>query len=178
VAALPLEEAQVEVVRNSAPVMGLLRRGFLGLRSPSPAPSSLGCKAALVNGSVSSPTPEVSQVCSSPSVAPMSMSQLAYSQKVKEKVAKQLHKNKKLLVEAVVDIEVGAKGYSKAALDVMKFAPVVGMTWGDEDNKLLDMVFALDKRKPSFEVSTSKVKGMRKLRVSGEVLASAGFLKV
>jgi hypothetical protein len=60
VAALPLEEAQVEVVWNFALVMGLLRQGFLGLRSPSPTPSSLGCKAAPVNGSVSSLTPEVS----------------------------------------------------------------------------------------------------------------------
>jgi hypothetical protein len=46
----------------------------------------------------------------------------------------------------------------------MKFAPVVGMTWGGEDNKLLDMVSALDRRKPSFDVSTSKVKGMRELK--------------
>jgi hypothetical protein len=107
VAALPLEEVQVEVVWNSTPVTGLLRRGFLGPRSPSPAPSSLGCKAVPVNGSVSSPTPEVSQVCFSPLVAPMSMSQLAYSQRVKEKVTKQLHKNKELLAEAVVDIQVG-----------------------------------------------------------------------
>ena len=162
-AALSLEEAQADVVLNSAPVMGLLRRGFLGSRSPSPAPS-LGCKATPVNGFASSPTPEVSQVCSSPSAAPMSMSQLAYSRRVKEKVTKQLHKNKELLAEAVVDIQVGASGYSKAALDVMKFAPVVGMTWGGEDNKLLDMVSALDKRKPSFEVSTPKVKGMRELK--------------
>ena len=56
------------------------------------------------------------------------------------------------------------KGYSKAALDVMKFAPVVGMTWGGEYNKLLDMVSALDKRKPSLDVSTPKVKGMRELK--------------
>jgi hypothetical protein len=82
------------------------------------------------------------------------MLQLAYSWRVKEKVTKQLHKNKELLAEAMVDIQVGAKGYSKAALNVMKFAPVVGMTWGGEDNKLLDMVSALDKMKPSFEVST------------------------
>jgi hypothetical protein len=64
----------------------------------------------------------------------------------------------------VVDIQVGAKGYSKAALDVMTFAPVVGMTWGGEDNKLLDMVSDLDTRKPSFEVSTPKIKGIRKLK--------------
>jgi hypothetical protein len=84
--------------------MGLLRRGFLGPRSPSLAPSSLGCKAAPVNGSVSSPISEVSQVGSSPSAASTSMSQVVYSRRVKEKVAKQLHKNKELLAEAVVDI--------------------------------------------------------------------------
>jgi hypothetical protein len=94
----------------------------------------------------------------------MSMSQGVYSRRVKEKVAKQLHKNKELLAEAVVDIQAGAKGYSKAALDVMKFASVVGMTWGGEDNKLLDMVFDLDTRKASFEVSTPKVRGMRELK--------------
>jgi hypothetical protein len=44
---------QAKVVRNPAQAMGLLRRGFLGPRSPSPALSSLGCKAAPVNGSVS-----------------------------------------------------------------------------------------------------------------------------
>jgi hypothetical protein len=141
---------QAEVVRNPAPVIGLLRRGFLGLRSPSLAPSSMGCKATPVNGSVSSLILEVSQVGSSPLAASMSMSQVVYSRRVKEKVAKQLHKNKELLAEAVVDIQARAKGYSKAALDVMKFAPVVGMTWGGEDNKLLDMVSDLDTRKASF----------------------------
>jgi hypothetical protein len=92
------------------------------------------------------------------------MSQVVYSRRVKEKVAKQLHKNKELLAEAVVDIQVGAKGYSKAAFDVMKFALVAGMTWGGEDNKLLDMVSDLDTRKASFEVSTPKVRGMRELK--------------
>jgi hypothetical protein len=170
------------------------RCGVSDCDSPAPS-SSLGCKAAPVkdkgssalgSNSASSSIPEVSQVCSLPSAAlisSVSMSQLAYSQWVKEKVAKQLHKNKELLAEAVVDSQVGAKGYSKAALDVMKFAPVVGMTWGGEDNKLLGMVSALDKREPSFDVSTPKVKGMRELKfgmhlVSGEVLASAGFLRV
>jgi hypothetical protein len=161
---------QAEVVRNPAQAMGLLRRGFLGPRSPSPALSSLGCKAAPVDGSVSSPIPEVCQVGSSPSAASMSMSQVVYSRRVKEKVAKQLHKNKELLVEAVVDIQVGAKGYSKAALDVMKFAPVVGMTWGGEDNKLLDMVSDLDTHEGAQKFGLH--------RVSDEGLASAGFLRV
>jgi hypothetical protein len=73
----------------------------------------------------------------------VSLSQLAYSRRVKEKVAKQLHKNKELLVESVGVTQVGVKGYSKAALDAMKFAPVVGMTWGGKDNKMLEMFLPL-----------------------------------
>ena len=102
----PLKEAQAESGRNFAPAMGLLRRGFLGPRSPSPASSSLGCKvatvkdkgiSALVNGLIhrgflgsnfdSSMIPVVSKVCSSPLAAPISSvskSQLAYSQRVKD----------------------------------------------------------------------------------------------
>ena len=70
-----------------------------------------------------------------------------------------------MLAEVVVDSQVvGAKGYSKAALDVMKFVPVVWMTWGGEDNKLLNLFSTFDKRKPSTDVSTPKVKGMRELK--------------
>jgi hypothetical protein len=43
----------------------------------------------------------------------------------------------------------------------MKFAPVVGMTWGGEDNKMLEMFSDYEKRKHSAEVSTPKVKGLR-----------------
>jgi hypothetical protein len=46
----------------------------------------------------------------------------------------------------------------------MKIAPVVGMTWGGEDNKMLEMIFAFDKRKPFVDVSTPKVKGLRELK--------------
>jgi hypothetical protein len=110
----------------------------------------------------------MSKVCSSPSTAPidsMSKSQLAYSRRVKDKVAKQLNKYKEMLAKVVADSQVvGAKGYSKAALDAMKFAPTMGMTWGDEDNKLLDLFSAFDKRKPSTNVSTSRVKGSRELK--------------
>ena len=77
----------------------------------------------------------MTQDCSSPPTAPpseasVSLSHLAYSRRIKKKVAKQLHKNKELLAESVGVTQVGAKGYSKAALDAMEFAPVVGMTWG------------------------------------------------
>jgi hypothetical protein len=58
----------------------------------------------------------------------VSLSQLVYSQQMKEKVAKQIHKNKELLAESVGVTQVGTKGYSKAVLNSMKFAPIVGMT--------------------------------------------------
>jgi hypothetical protein len=181
VADFPLKEAQAESGWKSAPVMGLLRRGFLGPRSPSPASSSQGYKVvtvkdkgilAPVNGLIrrgflgsnsdSSTMLVMSKVCSSPSAAPIdsvSKSQLAYSRRVKDKVAKQLHKYKEMLAKVVADSQVvGAKGYSKAVLDAMKFAPTMGMTWGDEDNQLLDLFSAFDKRKPSTNVSTPRVK--------------------
>jgi hypothetical protein len=47
------------------------------------------------------------------------------------------------MAESVGVTQVGAKGYSKAALDAMKFAPVVGMTWGGKDNKMLEMFLPL-----------------------------------
>jgi hypothetical protein len=68
------------------------------------------------------------------------------------------------MAESVGVTQVGEKGYSKAALDAMKFTPVVGMTWGGEDNKMLEMFSAFDKRKPSVDVSTPKVKGLRELK--------------
>jgi hypothetical protein len=93
------------------------------------------CRVFFGSSLVSSKILVVTKDCSFPSKAPpseafVSLSQLAYSRRVKEKVAKQLHKNKELLAESVGVTQVGAKGYSKAALDVMKFAFVLGMTWG------------------------------------------------
>jgi hypothetical protein len=59
--------------------------------------------------------------------------------------------------------QVGTKGYSKAVLDSMKFAPVVGMTWGGEDNKMLEMFSDFDKRKHSADVSTPKIRELKNL---------------
>jgi hypothetical protein len=87
----------------------------------------------------SSASPKIPSSAQNPSEDFASLSQLAYSRWVKEKVTKQLHKNKELLAKSVGVTQVGTKGYSKAVLDTMKFAPVVGMTWGGEDNKMLEM---------------------------------------
>jgi hypothetical protein len=51
---------------------------------------------------------------------------LGYFWRVKKKVAKQLHKNKELLAEVVVETPV--EGYSKGVLDVMNLASVVGLS--------------------------------------------------
>jgi hypothetical protein len=53
----------------------------------------------------------------------------------------------------------------------MKFAPVVGMTWGGEDNKMLEMFSDFEKRKHFAEVSTPKVKGLRELKNLGRTLS-------
>jgi hypothetical protein len=84
----------------------------------------------------------------------VSKAQLGYSRRAKEKVAKQLNKNKEMLVEIVVDIPVeGVEACSKT----VNFASVMGMSWGGDDKKLLDLFSIMDKREP-------KVKGLRELK--------------
>jgi hypothetical protein len=89
----------------------------------------------------------------------VSTSQLWYTRRVKEKVAKQLNKNKDLLAEAVVDILVVGEG---RVSDVMNLAFIVGLSWGGEDKKLWDMLAVIDE--PVVEASEPKVKGMRELK--------------
>ena len=83
---------------------------------------------------------------------------------MKENVAKQLHKNKKLLAKVVVKTLVeGVEGYSKWVLDAINFAPVVGLSWGVED-KSFGPFSVIDKGEPIIDVSAPKVKGMRELK--------------
>ena len=85
----------------------------------------------------------------------VSSSQLGYFWRVKEKVAKQLSKNKELLAETmVVSMREGVEGYSKEVHSVVGVAFVVGMTWGGDDNNLLDLLSARER----------KAKGMRELK--------------
>ena len=107
-----------------------------------------------------------SQVCSSsdgaavleprresgtPSNSFVSMSQLWYTRRVKEKVAKQLNKNKVLVAEAMGVIPVVGEDRVANALNL---TPVLGLSWGGEDKKLRDLVEAI----------VPKVKGMRELK--------------
>jgi hypothetical protein len=79
---------------------------------------------------------------------------------VKEKFAKEVHKNKDLFNEVVADTsEKGEENYSEVVLDAVKFASNMGWNCGDEgDEKSLLNIFSKieEERKP-----TSKVKGMR-----------------
>ena len=110
---------------------------------------SLSDGAAELGRSLSQPSSSTSTV---------SKSQLGYSRRVKEKVAKQLNKNKEMLAEAVVvNPGEGVEGYSKEVLSVMNVAPMVGMSWGGEDIKLLDLISTKERKEP-------KAKGLRELK--------------
>ena len=70
---------------------------------------------------------------------------------MKEKVAKQLNKNKALVAKAMGVIPVVGEDRVANALNL---APVLGLSWGGEDKKLRNLV----------EATIPKVKGMRKLK--------------
>ena len=109
----------------------------------------------------------LSQPVSSTSV--ISKSQLGYFRRVKYKVAKQLIKNKELLAEVVIDNpEEGVEEYSKEVHRMMKMAFVVGMTWGGDNAKMLDLLSARERKAKgmrelkNLDCSVSSVKGQRR----------------
>jgi hypothetical protein len=137
-----------QVVRPSAPAKSLIRRGFLGPRAVSPSPVVLKEIMPVLTGKKSTvpvifpslsedkqgvqpPVADVlplSQVCSSANgtkVSSVSVSQLWYNRRVKEKVAKQLNKNKVLIAEAVGVIPVVGEDRVANALNL---APVLGLS--------------------------------------------------
>jgi hypothetical protein len=119
---MPVSEASLaKVVRSSSQALSLIRRGFFGLRLVSS--SSSGVKeASLSSKGKDSSLLEMSSKQDNP---PVSKSLLVYSRRVKDEVAKQLLKNKDMLAEVVADIPV--EGYPKEVIDMMNFAPVVGL---------------------------------------------------
>jgi hypothetical protein len=133
---------------------------FFGPRATPSAPTSAAL-SALPGVKRTASTPEgaaalgrsLSQtVVSTPAV---SKSQLGYFRRVKEKVAKQLSKNKELLAETIVASPgEGVEGYPEEVHRVLGVAFVVGMTWGGDDNKMLNL---LSTRK-------RKTKGTRELK--------------
>jgi hypothetical protein len=156
----------IQVVRPTDPARSLLRRGFLGPRAVSPSPVVLkevspvikGKEPATEDGScaVSSFSVPVT-LCSSVGTdvtKPIPFNSSGpwwYTRRVKEKLAKQLNKNKELIAEAV-----GVKHVVREdrLADALKLAPVLGLSWRGEDKKFQDLV----------EATVPKVKGMRELK--------------
>jgi hypothetical protein len=83
-----------------------------------------------------------------------------YSWRIKDKVAKQLLKNKDLLSEVVADILV--EGYSKEVIDMMNFAPVVALSWGGDDKRLSNLFSVIEKEKR--KLAAPKVNGKWELK--------------
>jgi hypothetical protein len=178
-----LSPASVEAnaVRNPSLVMGLIRQGFFGPRVTSPRSvdkeaslSTQSCKdpldkadenPALAKGvaklgrSISQAFPCMMEG-GAPIYSSVSKLQLGYSWRVKEKVSKELHKKEELLAEVVVETPMErVEGYFKGALDAINLAPDVGLSWGGEDNNLLDLFSVIDKREPIIDNFAPKVKG-------------------
>jgi hypothetical protein len=66
---------------------------------------------------------------------------------MKDKIAKQLLKNKELLAEVVAEtLVVGAEGYSKVVLDAVKFVPIVGLSCGGDEKSHLDLFSVIEEK--------------------------------
>jgi hypothetical protein len=89
----------------------------------------------------------------------VSKSQMGYKRRVKDKIAKQVHKNKELLAKVVAETPVeGVEGYSKVLLDVVKFASIVGLSCGSDEKSLLELFSIVEEeKKPRNVGSASKV---------------------
>jgi hypothetical protein len=170
--AVDLAEEGKSLVVVSSPVKSLLKRGFFGPRAtassiavgdilPDPA-CELICR-----GSLSVETAELDRSISHP-VSPtsgISKSELGYFWRVKDKVAKQLTKNKELLAK---DLDVGVEVFSKEVHRTLKMASMVGMTWGGDDKKMLDLLSARERKTKgikelkNLDCSVSPVKSQRR----------------
>jgi hypothetical protein len=128
----------------SPPVKSLIKRGFFGPRAA--APSTV--VAVDLDSSLCHPVSSISGI---------SKSELGYFRRVKDKVAKQLNKNKELLAEAVMEIpDKGAEDHSIEVQRTFKMASVMGVTWGGDDKKMLNLLSAKE--------SERKAKGIRELK--------------
>jgi hypothetical protein len=155
----------VEPVCPSALAKSLIRCGFFGPRAAPPPPvvlkevlqvhkgkdpipevgsSPVAAVLPLLQGSSSfdgAAVKETRRESGTPTNSTVSLSQLWYTRRVKEEVAKQLNKDKDLIVEVVGVIPVVGEVRVANALNL---APVLGLSWG--------------------EATVPKVKGMRELK--------------
>jgi hypothetical protein len=81
---------------------------------------------------------------------------------VKKNIVKKVNKNKKLLAEVGVDAPVmGLEVYSEGVLDAMECAPTLGLTFGGDEKRLLNLFSIIEKdlcRKEGVFVSNTKGK--------------------
>jgi hypothetical protein len=152
------EETINPVAMVSPPVKSLFKRGFFGPRAAASSTAVVESLPALACEVIHRDTLSVGMADLDrgpsnpvPSTTGISKSELGYFRRVKEKVAKQLSKNKELLVE---DLDEGAEEPSKEVLRTLKVAFVVGMAWGGDDKKMLDLLLARER----------KTKGLRELK--------------
>jgi hypothetical protein len=151
---LALVSTQAKPDRNSSPAKSMIKRGFFGPRVAAPPtrvddvlpdPACELIQRDSLSIGVVDVGRSLSQSASSTFV--VSKSQLGYFRRVKDKVAKQLNKNKELLAEVVIDNpEEGVKVYSKEVHSAMNMASMVGMTWGGNDSKMLDLFSARERK--------------------------------
>jgi hypothetical protein len=163
------------------PVKSLIKRGFFGPRA---AASSTAVVESLPDpacelirrGSLLVGMADLDRGLSHPvsSISGISKSELGYFRRVKDKVAKQIIKNKELLVE---DLDERAEGYSNEVHRTMKMASVMGVTWGGEDKKMLDMLSARERKAKgsrelkNLDCSVSPVKSQRRQGRNGSKYA-------
>ena len=104
--------------------------------------------------------------CGTPIYSSVSKSQLGYSRRVKKNIGKKLNKNKKLLAGIVVDTPVmGLEGYFEGVLDAMECTPTFGLTFGGNEQRLLNLFLVIEEDQYCEErVSVSNTKGKRELK--------------
>jgi hypothetical protein len=89
----------------------------------------------------------------------VSKSEVVYARRVKKEISKQLFKNKEILAKVAADIPV--EGFSEV-ISTMNFAPVVGLSWGGDDKRMLNLLSKIEKEKR--ELAAPKVKGKREFK--------------
>jgi hypothetical protein len=72
----------------------------------------------------------------------------------------ELIKNKELIADKVANMPT--EGYPKEVIRTLNFAPVVGLSWGGEDKRMLNLLSEIEKEKR--ELAAPKVKGKRELK--------------
>jgi hypothetical protein len=112
---------------------------------------------------LSEPFPRMSEG-GAPIYSSISKAQIGYARRVKEKIAKRLHKNKELFAEVVVETaEKGVENYSEVVLDAVKFTSVVGLSGGEggDEKSFLKLFSNIEEERKAY---TPKVKGKRELK--------------